>query len=90
MNTKGFELRSHSTKVTNFRDDEEVKSTYYAEIEELVKKATGASKVIVFDHTVRKSSVTKLNTLGAAGAAAGSVVRVHCDYDEESAPRRFR
>ncbi len=56
----------------------------------MVKEATGASKVFVFDHTVRRSSVTNLNTLGAAGAAAGSVVRVHCDYDNVSAPRRFR
>jgi len=46
--------------------------------------------VFIFDHTVRKSSVTKLNTLGADGQAAGSVVRVHCDYTSVSAPRRFK
>jgi len=84
----GFELRTNPTKVSNFRDDEEVKEVYYREIEDLVKEATGASKVFVFDHTVRKSSVSNLNA--AAGGAAGSVVRVHCDYDVNSAPRRFR
>ena len=81
-------MRNNPTKVKDFRNDEEVKEVYYREIEDLVKQATGASKVFVFDHTVRKSTVTNLNA--AAGGAAGSVVRVHCDYDETSAPRRFR
>lgn len=85
----GFELWKNPTSVQNFRDDDEVRQKYYPEIEALIKKATGASHVFLFDHTVRKSSVTNLNTLGQAGAAAGSVVRVHCDYTAESAPRRF-
>ena len=38
-------------------DDDEIKEKYYPEIESLVKKATGATDVFLFDHTVRKSSV---------------------------------
>jgi len=83
-------MRNSPTKVEDFTNDEEIQKTYYPEIEKLLKDATGASKVIVFDHTLRKSSVKNLNTLGAKGAAAGSVARVHCDYTAESAPRRFK
>ena len=37
----------------DFHDEAELKSAYYREVEELVKRETGASKVVVFDHTVR-------------------------------------
>ena len=70
-------------------DDNEVKTKYYPEIESLIKRTTGASEVFLFDHTVRKSTVKNLNNLGAS-EAAGSVVRVHCDYTDLSAPKRFR
>jgi len=68
----------------------QVKQVYYPEMEGLVKEATGAPNVIVFDHTVRESGLANLNNLGAMGMAAASVVRVHCDYTEESAPRRVK
>ena len=57
-------------------------------MEKLVKKGTGCAKVVVFDHTLRVSSVTKLNSLGEKGQAAGAVARVHTDYTANSAPRR--
>ena len=86
----GFQLEKNATKIKNFRDDDEVQKSYYKEVEDLLLKTTGAKKVFIFDHTVRKSSVQKLNNLGAKGEAAGSVVRVHCDYTSVSAPRRFK
>jgi hypothetical protein len=90
LNSMGFELCSQQTTVNNFRDDDEVRRLYYPEMEKLVKEATGASHVLVFDHTVRNSSLSNLNTLGQEGAAAASVARVHCDYTEDSAPMRVR
>ena len=73
----------------DFTNDEEIQTIYYPEIEKLLKDATGCSKVFVFDHTLRKSSVKNLNSL-KGGAAAGSVARVHCDYTVDGAPRRFK
>ncbi len=35
----GFELRAHDTAVSNFHDDEEVRTIYYPEVEQLVKAA---------------------------------------------------
>jgi len=55
----------------------------------LVKKATGASKVFIFDHTVRRSSMTNPNNLGQ-NVDASTVTRVHSDYTDVTGPNRFR
>ena len=38
----------------DFYDEDELRRVYYAEAERLIAEATGASKVFVFDHTVRR------------------------------------
>ena len=48
----GFCLEKHPTAVRDFRDDTAVGEVYYAEVRELVKQTSGASRVFVFDHTV--------------------------------------
>lgn len=75
------------TKCTDFRDDAHVVDTYYGEMMEVVKSASGAARVFIFDHTVRESGNTNLNA--AAGGAAAPVPRVHCDYTATGAPRRL-
>lgn len=87
LETMGFGLERWPSKVQNFRDDAEVKKIYYEEIRQVVKKTSGASRVFVFDHTIRQSGNTNLNT--AAGGSAAPVPRVHCDYTAEGAPRRL-
>lgn len=89
LETVGFTLRDWPTKVNNFRDDQEVTDTYYDEIIRLVKEASGADRVLVFDHTVRSTESSSLNSL-QKGAAAAAVPRVHCDYTAVSAPRRLK
>lgn len=90
LETRGFELRSCPTALTErlFRDDEAVVATYYAEMMRLIKEASGASRVYIFDHTVRESDNTNLNA--EAGSSAAPVPRVHCDYTAEGAPRRLK
>ena len=88
LETTGFTLAKHDTAVTDFRDDAEVTSTYYEEMIALVKEASGADRVLIFDHTVRSSQSTSLNAL-EKGATAAAVPRVHCDYTADSAPRRL-
>ena len=44
----------------------------------------------MFDHTVRNSGATSLNNLGQKNVQAAAVARVHCDYTDYSAPRRFK
>src|SRR5438874_8485268 len=53
LNEEGFELWPHQTKVADFYDPNQLRDVYEAEIDALLKAATGAEKVVVFDHTVR-------------------------------------
>ena len=88
LESLGFALVNAPTKCADFRDDEEVVATYYAEMMDVVKSASGAERVFIFDHTVRESGNTNLNA--AAGQSAAPVPRVHCDYTATGAPRRLQ
>merc|ERR1719263_213593 len=87
LESAGFTLQKWPTRCASFVDDEEVVRTYYGEMMELVKQASGAQRVFIFDHTVRASGNTNLNATG--GGSAAPVPRVHCDYTVEGAPRRL-
>ena len=47
-------LVRQKSSVEDFYDEDEVRNVYYPEAERLIKAATGADRVFVFDHTVRK------------------------------------
>lgn len=86
LDAQGFALRRYATQVSDFYDADEVEAVYYPELERLLKQATGAHSILVFDHTVR-SNITS----GRNGTAIQEPVhRVHNDYTRESAPRRVR
>jgi hypothetical protein len=86
LDEQGFALRQHLTRVVNFYDEAEVKSVYYAELKQLVKDTTGASSVVVFDHTVRGNSESSRS----GTRIHEPVSRVHNDYTAGSALRRVR
>lgn len=88
LDALGFALQSWPTKCDDFEDDDAVVATYYGEMMDLVKAASGAERVFIFDHTVRESGNTNLNA--AAGGSAAPVPRVHCDYTASGAPRRLQ
>ena len=82
LDRNGFELRSHRSAVQDFADDEQVKGSYYAECEALLKHATGADKVVIFDHTRRLDGTRPGDTPPVRG--------VHCDQTFTSGRRRVR
>jgi hypothetical protein len=84
LDRQGFQLVHQETAVHDFYDPAEVKAVYYPEIELLLKQATGAEKVIVFDHQVRN---LKLSEQGEKNARE-YVRLVHNDYTAKSGPRR--
>jgi len=88
LESHGFELEDWPTVIQDFKSNAEVEHIYYAEIRALVKKISGADRVLVFDHTLRSSGSSSLNA-AKAGDAAAPVPRVHCDYTAASAPRRL-
>jgi hypothetical protein len=54
LDGSGFQFFESPAKHKTFRTDEEVKGEYYPESEELIKRLTGASRVVLFDHTIRR------------------------------------
>jgi hypothetical protein len=81
LDRNGFQLVKARSSVSDFYSDEEVKRVYYPEVERLVKEALGATRVQIFDHTVRN--------VAREGAREPSR-RVHNDHTVTSAPRRVR
>ena len=54
LDEEGFALVRRQSAVRDFFDDEEVRRVYYPEVERVLKQATGADRVHIFDHTVRR------------------------------------
>ena len=86
LDTYGFVLTHHETKVANFYDEDEVRAVYYAEVEQLVKEVTGAVKVLVFDHNVRCKPMSQRGE----NSAREPVKSAHNDYTLRSGPQRVR
>lgn len=81
----GFQLVSMPSRVSDFYDDEQIFAIYEAEVVALVKAATGARDVRIFDHTRRSAS---------ADHRAQKITRepasiIHNDYSEESGRTRL-
>src|SRR4030088_1391087 len=86
LDSNGFVLTPHETAVKDFYDPDEVKSVYYPEVERLLKRVTGADRVLIFDHIVRNPVLAERGEKGAREPAK----IVHNDYSLKSAPRRVR
>jgi hypothetical protein len=87
LDVSGFELIKHRSTLSDwaaFQDGDHIKAVDYPEVAEALRQHTGAEKVVIFDHTLRDSTVE-------AGDGSGFrevVRRVHDDQTFESAPRR--
>ncbi|KAK5800864.1 hypothetical protein VI817_003076 [Penicillium citrinum] len=82
LDAQGFQFYYHESIEKGFLDDEKIKRDYYPETEQLLKDATGASKVFIFDHTIRRVSEANQNQL------RGPVQRVHIDQSYSAAKSR--
>jgi hypothetical protein len=86
LDREGFLLVREPTTFTDFRDADAVKAAYYPEVEAAVKRATGAARVVVFDHNVRHAP----SALEKKNGAKEPVKRAHNDYTVKSGPQRVR
>src|SRR6187401_369770 len=86
LDREGFRFVRHDTKVADFFVEDEVRRVYYPEMEALVKAESGASRVVVFDHTLRTADDEQRE----ARKIREVVPRVHNDYTEWSGPQRVR
>jgi hypothetical protein len=87
LDRHGFELVRHRSAVRDFYNDDEVKRIYYPEAERLLKAATGASRVFVFDHMTRRRAISGD---GTGDGRRQPVSRVHVDHTARSGPQRVR
>ena len=86
LDKEGFVLLQHQTAVTNFYDQEQITSVYYPECECVMQRATGAVRVVAFDHIVRNPAMAAIKGSSIKMPAK----RVHNDYTAWSSPKRVR
>jgi hypothetical protein len=86
LDRQGFQLVRQQTSVVDFYDQDEVRRVYYPEVENLLKAATGAEKVVIFDHQVRNIELAQRGEKNAREYGKA----VHNDYTAKSGPRRVR
>ena len=79
LDRNGFALLNRPSVERDFKDEAAIEGAYYDECAAIVRGATGAARVLVFDHTLRGPDQPR-----------EPVMRVHNDYTEKSAPQRIR
>ena len=88
LDREGFAVLHHDSAVQDFWDEGELRRVYYPEVQRAIAEATGASKVFIFDHTLRR------RVKGAADwsreAPRQPATRVHVDHTATSGPQRVR
>lgn len=86
LDVQGYLLTDHTSAVTDFYDEDQLRRICYPECIALVQRFTGAKKVIIFDHTIRVEDQAKRAKLDMRAP----VYSVHNDYTDWSAPKRVR
>lgn len=86
LDNAGFQFVRAPTRMRDYFDLDELKSVGYAETEALIKRVSGASRVHIFDHTLRTGDEADR----MAKKIREPVRAVHNDYTEWSGPQRIR
>ena len=73
LEVNGFTLSENTSQVTDFRDDDQIVSLYYDEMKDLIRRATGAARVLMRSHLIRTEKPIDFND--------GYSRFVHCDYN---------
>jgi hypothetical protein len=85
LDREGFSLIRFEPAGTDFDDDAAVRGSYYREAERALKAETGADRVAIFDHTIRR------HIPGSHDDRIGPrqpVPRIHVDQTVVSGPQR--
>ncbi|HAA91738.1 MAG TPA: methyltransferase [Rhodospirillaceae bacterium] len=86
LDRHGFSFHRHETGMSDFLDEDQLLELYYPEVDALVKSATGAKKVHIFDHTIRIEDDGKRDS----ESVRAPVEIAHNDYTDKSGPQRVR
>lgn len=88
VDREGFELQDFKARFDQFDDDACIHAQFYPQVVDFVQQHTGAKRVIVFDHTIRKRLPADLKQQTTVQRPA--VLLVHSDYTPVSGPQRVR
>jgi len=83
----GFQYLKHDSALKDFSDDATIEKIYYPESAELLKKLTGASRVQIFDHTIRRRRPGQVDN---GPSKRQPVPLVHVDQTNQSAANRVK
>ncbi|CAG8903466.1 unnamed protein product [Penicillium egyptiacum] len=86
LDSHGFQFHYHESKQKEFLDDDGIKEHYYPEVEQLVKEVTGASRLFIFDHIIRRAPKDWVS----GNQPRGPIHTVHIDASYFGAEARVR
>src|SRR6201981_3475380 len=90
LDGEGLALVEHRSAVKDFYDEDELRRVYYPEAIRLLAEATGASRVLVFDHTIRRRVVGGIDrSPGRPRRPGTSGHHQQCGKPGPAAGRRF-
>lgn len=72
LDVAGFMLARHPAAALDFQDPRAVREGYYPQVQEVLKRLTGAEAVFITQHVVRTEDTSDFNTAYARF--------IHCDY----------
>jgi hypothetical protein len=87
LDEHGFAVLRHRSSVSGYEDEAEIRAVVYPEAARLLREVTGADRVHVFDHTLRRRVPGQEDR---RGGQRQPVTRVHVDQTERSGPQRVR
>src|SRR4051794_17892169 len=67
LDREGFYLLEAQSDFADFGDEEAIRGVYYPEVERLIARATGAARVIAFDHNIRSAARAAAGEAGIRG-----------------------
>lgn len=88
LDVEGMTVVRRPSAVRDFWDEAQTLALGHPETAELVKDVTGASRVVVFDHTLRRRSAGVADR--TADAPRQPAIRAHVDQTVASGPQRVR
>ena len=79
LDGEGIAVVDHKSMVKDFYDEDELRRVYYPEAERLIAEVTGANRVVVFDHTIRRrvraASIERREPLVSRSPASTTTIR---------------
>ncbi|KAG1847345.1 hypothetical protein DFJ58DRAFT_798010, partial [Suillus subalutaceus] len=100
LDNAGFQFGREAAKHASFLNDDEIQREYYPESIDLIKRVTGATNVVIFDHTIRRRRPGEpgdnpqkrqpVSSVHVDQTTASSISRVHRHLPPTEAPSLLR